>query len=1351
MVKGCGELKKQILLPIITLIFVLSICGIATASENTTIVSIATNGSVSNDYSYGTSISGDGRYVTFTSYANNLVLADNNGASDIFLRDTISNATERISISSTGEEGNYDSYEPSISADGRYVAFTSYATNLVPGDTNGFSDVFIRDRLLNTTYCLSISNTGEGGNADSYGSSISADGRYIAFVSPANNLVSNDDNGFSDIFVYDQTLNSIKRISISNTGKERNWDCYSPCISADGNCIAFVSGADNLISDDNNSFEDIFVYNQALNSVKRVSISTNGEEANGGCFGPSISADGRYIAFTSYASNLVTDDNNDLSDIFVRDQILEITERVSISSNGEEFDEECSYSSISANGRYITFVVGNRPQSARISLSAFEDMNGYKDIFVHDRMSKITRKVSISSTGEEGNGDSNFPSISADGSFIAFNSYADNLVPEDNNYHTDVFVYTNENVLQYFSGYITPNTVKSGDSIIICVHSSDAINITALIFDTTSNLIKQPDGIWILNYTVPNVPDGNYPVILKATDAEENFKDLLLNLTVDNVLPTIFGTITPNMVKSGDMVTVNAFSDPDTSSIYVSICGENLLMARSSDNIWILDYYIPNLLNGNYPVLLTSIDKARNLNTFLLTFMVDNGAPTISGSLNPENVKSFDKITINITSDPDTSSITALILNNIYNLIKQSDGRWILNYTVPYISDGNYSVLLTAIDPAGNQGTLSLNFKVFNPIDNSPPDVSGTVTHAYQIEEIFIDRPWIYIRAFSDPDTISVTASILNTNYTLTRQEDGSWTEFAFSRIRDAKTYTALLTAMDWSGNQANKTITFNIENIIPRIITSINPNKLRSGDILTLNVSISPDAKRVYANTPSGYVDFEKQSNGLWNLQYTVPQLGDGGYAIRITFIYGWGWFTPDTSTIIIINRNAVFSVDNTPPYLSGFATPSPLRSGDMLKINAIGSTGSYFITEDVASITATFLGQTYLMNKSSSWSDWHAWNSGSNWNMKYIVPKLPDGVYTILFTATDLVGNQKTLSVNFTVDNTPPIMTATISPNILKFIDFGSERRLKITAQSSLDTKSLYVYFDRSFSYHPLNLYDWRGSPIFISGPSSQPLNSINGFWIYEFGAPKIITIGTHYIKLVATDYAGNGGISYIPLTIVDFLGSNTPPSGWSGTGVTGISYSGSSGGSSENTGGGLQGGSSEGSTGSSGSESSSGGSDSGSSGDAGQSQTSPDYTLLLIILLVVILLLALIFLWYIGALSVLWFFLEIIFFAVIRGFIGLIGIIMEGLAYIGWLFLEGIYTIINPFTFIMQLFTFSVAPSIPNAIQLVINVLGGRFNSLAPLAETIEAGLYSYGIFEVVDSIFKLGDKFKKWLKF
>ncbi|MEN4017821.1 MAG: hypothetical protein PQ975_07680, partial [Methanobacterium sp.] len=284
-------MEKVILLSF-AFIFLLAFCGSVAAANNTTIcVSVAINGSGSNGYSYEPSISSDGRYIAFSSYASNLVAGDINGHKDVFVRDRLLNTTTLVSVSSTGEQGNSDSSQPSISSDGRYVAFTSYATNLVTGDTNGVSDVFVRDLLLNITERVSVSSAGEQGNGDSSSPSISGDGRYVAFSSGearfeffnterssnsqhAGNLVSDDNNGFHDIFVYDRVLKTIKRVSISSTGREANGDSFQPSISTDGRYVAFSSGANNLVTGDNNGVDDIFVYDQTLNTIKRVSIST---------------------------------------------------------------------------------------------------------------------------------------------------------------------------------------------------------------------------------------------------------------------------------------------------------------------------------------------------------------------------------------------------------------------------------------------------------------------------------------------------------------------------------------------------------------------------------------------------------------------------------------------------------------------------------------------------------------------------------------------------------------------------------------------------------------------------------------------------------------------------------------------------------------------------------------------------------------------------------------------------------------------------------------------------------------------------------------------------------------------
>ncbi len=230
------------------------------AGQSTERVSVDSGGAQGNDWSQWPSISADGRYVAFGSNANNLVSGDTNASNDVFVHDRQSGATERVSIDSLGAQGNDVSGSSSISADGRYVAFSSSATNLVSGDTNGWMpDVFVHDRQNGTTERVSIDSLGVQGNDGSHNPSISADGRYVAFFSYANTLVSGDTNFTSDVFVRDRQSGTTKRVSIDSLGAQASWHSYFPSTSADGRYVAFYSFANNLVSGDTNLTSDVFV------------------------------------------------------------------------------------------------------------------------------------------------------------------------------------------------------------------------------------------------------------------------------------------------------------------------------------------------------------------------------------------------------------------------------------------------------------------------------------------------------------------------------------------------------------------------------------------------------------------------------------------------------------------------------------------------------------------------------------------------------------------------------------------------------------------------------------------------------------------------------------------------------------------------------------------------------------------------------------------------------------------------------------------------------------------------------------------------------------------------------------
>jgi archaellum component FlaF (FlaF/FlaG flagellin family) len=403
------------------------------ATDSTTRVSVATNGTQANSDSFGSAISADGRYVAFESEASNLVDGDNNGTADVFVRDRVAGATTRVSLTTGGTQANGGSYLGAISADGRFVAFYSMAGNLVAGDTNGTNDVFVHDRVTGTTTRISVATSGTQANDHSELPTISADGHYVAFSSGASNLVTGDTNGAYDGFVHDRVTGTTTRASVATDGTQANGRSSSPAISADGRYVAFPSEASNLVASDTNGKEDVFVHDQVTGTTSRASVTTDGTQAIGDSNSRAISGDGRYVAFNSSASNLVTSDTNGKKDVFVHDQVTGATTRVSLTTGGAQANDDVSGPTISADGHYVAF------SSWATNLVA-DDTNSVLDGFVHDRDTGSTTRVSLTTSGAQANDGSGASAISADGRYVTFQSAASNLVPGDTNGRLDVFV-----------------------------------------------------------------------------------------------------------------------------------------------------------------------------------------------------------------------------------------------------------------------------------------------------------------------------------------------------------------------------------------------------------------------------------------------------------------------------------------------------------------------------------------------------------------------------------------------------------------------------------------------------------------------------------------------------------------------------------------------------------------------------------------------------------------------------------------------------------------------------------------------------------------------------------------------
>ena len=232
--------------------------------------------------------------------------------------------TTRISVDSSGGQGNRENWDASISASGQIVAFSSRASNLVTGDTNGVYDVFVHDRSTGITERVSVDSSGAEGNGESANEAISADGQIVAFNSGASDLVASDTNVAADVFVHDRSNGLTERVSVKSSGREGNAGSYSAAISVDGQIVAFHSSASNLVAGDRNSASDVFVHDRSTGLTERVSVDSSGAEGNRDSLEPVISADGQIVAFASHASNLVAGDTNGFIDIFVHEPCCEI-------------------------------------------------------------------------------------------------------------------------------------------------------------------------------------------------------------------------------------------------------------------------------------------------------------------------------------------------------------------------------------------------------------------------------------------------------------------------------------------------------------------------------------------------------------------------------------------------------------------------------------------------------------------------------------------------------------------------------------------------------------------------------------------------------------------------------------------------------------------------------------------------------------------------------------------------------------------------------------------------------------------------------------------------------------------
>ena len=404
-------------------------------------VSIGPGGAAADNDALLPAISGDGRYVAFWSDASTLVAGDTNGTSDVFVHDRSTGVAERVSVDSRERQsdgaeavGVLDTNfgPPAITPDGRYVAFASSATNLVKGDKNNAVDIFLRDRLLGTTERVTAVGRKTVANAESSFPAISSDARFIAFQSFADNLVPSDTNFTSDVFLLDRQAGTIVRVSVTSTGEQAGNASRSPAITPDGRFVAFESDALLVPGEVEDSAGDVYLRDLQAGTTEGIS---GGSELVGHSGGPKITPDGRFVAFHSWDDGLVPGDTNNSYDVFVRDRSSGALERVSVDSAGAQGNDWSLGASITPDARFVAF------HSFADNLVAGDTNFDYDIFVRDRATNTTVRASVRSDGSEGGLSLASLnPSLSADGTVVAFQSEAD-LVPDDTGFPVDVFVH----------------------------------------------------------------------------------------------------------------------------------------------------------------------------------------------------------------------------------------------------------------------------------------------------------------------------------------------------------------------------------------------------------------------------------------------------------------------------------------------------------------------------------------------------------------------------------------------------------------------------------------------------------------------------------------------------------------------------------------------------------------------------------------------------------------------------------------------------------------------------------------------------------------------------------------------
>ncbi|MFN2643268.1 MAG: Ig-like domain-containing protein [Actinomycetota bacterium] len=681
------------------------------AESSTELISVSITGESGNDWAGDSDISSDGRYVAFRSSASDLVSGDS-PSSDIFVRDRLTGSTTREA------QDVWDA--PVISGDGRFLVFTSPDDTLVPGETNQRYDydIFLKDLVTQQLSRVSVSSLGEEANGDSGYAAISEDGRFVAFESTASNLVPGDTNtcdenatpgSCPDIFLHDMQTGETSLVSVSSQGEQSNGASYFPCVSQDGRYVAFQFYGDNLVPNDTNADSDVLVRDRSTGITLLASVSSLGVQGNAFSWGPALSSDGRYVTFMSGATNLVPNDGNATQDIFVRDLVTSESKRISLSDFGAEADGSNISPQISSNGRYIAFW-------SEASNLVGDDSNGAPDAFVFDQTRAQLGRVSVSPEGAQGNGGSFTPSVANDGTAV-FDSRASNFSPVDHNQTSDVFVHTPASDSPLAPQIFSPSDGQTFPSSWVVVSGGSKPATLIQVFENQQLLgqtATNPDQTWNVQLSLA---DGQHEIYAIAVDAQGHTslpsapRGFSIDLTPPDA-PTITSPEEGSLIPSTPVAVTGTATPADS----IEVWENGVVLAQTStgnDSSWTVDL---SLSDGSHALQAFAVDSfgRRSPASAIRSFTIDTtppARPTIEAPADGSPV--IGNVVASGTAEPFASVEVWENGAVLAQTIADASGAWSLSVSYE-LGIASHRVTVTARDAAGHTSDASSPRDFFN-------------------------------------------------------------------------------------------------------------------------------------------------------------------------------------------------------------------------------------------------------------------------------------------------------------------------------------------------------------------------------------------------------------------------------------------------------------------------------------------------------------------------------------------------------------------------------------------------------------------------------------------------------------